>query len=270
MTTAAMDAAPARSPGSSVAAWFRQWSPSLLVFVVFFALWEVLSRSGMINPLFSSSPSRIVETGLALASDGTLLQHAWSSAKIFLTGFAMAIAFGVPIGVAIGWFDWANRAFSPIVSAFYTTPRIALMPLFIIWFGLGLGSKVALVFLSGIFPLIVNMQVAMLTGDAELRRVGVAYGASQWQLFRTIALPASVPFLLTGLRLAMGRALLGVVAAEVFGGGEGLGYLIEYAGATFRIDVVFVGVFVIASFGILMDRILFAISHHADRWRQGA
>jgi len=265
--SAAVDTSAPNVRKRELAAWFGEWSPSLLVFAVLFILWEVASRSGFINPLFSSSPSQIFETGVELTRDGTLIGHAWASAQIFLIGFGMAIVFGVPIGVAIGWFDWANRAFSPLVSAFYTTPRIALMPLFIIWFGLGLGSKVALVFLSGIFPLIVNMQVAMLNLDGELKRVGVAYGANQWQLFRTIALPASVPFLLTGLRLAMGRALLGVVAAEVFGGGEGLGYLIEYAGATFRIDVVFVGVFVIAAFGIIMDRGLFAISRYVDRWR---
>jgi ABC-type nitrate/sulfonate/bicarbonate transport system permease component len=237
------------------------------VFVILFGTWELLSRSGIINPLFFSAPSRVLRAGEELVADGSLLKHIWASGEIFLLGFGMAVLFGVPIGVAIGWFKWANRAFSPLVSAFYTTPRIALMPLFIIWFGLGIGSKVALVFLSAIFPLIVNMQVAMVNLDQDLKRVGIAYGANQWQLFRTIALPISVPFLLTGLRLAMGRGLLGMVAAEVFGGSEGIGYLIEYAGATFRPDMVFVGVFIIAGFGIVMDRGLFFLNRRVDSWR---
>jgi NitT/TauT family transport system permease protein len=240
---------------------------SVLVFVALFALWEYASRAELVDPMFSSSPSKVVLTGWELLNDGTLLKHSLASCEVFLVGFGMAVAFGVPIGVALGWFRWINRAFSPLVSAFYTMPRIALMPVFIIWFGLGMGSKVALVLLSAIFPLIVNMQVAMQNIDQDYRRVGIAYGASQWQLFWTIALPSSVPFLLTGLRLAMGRALLGVVAAEVFGGSEGLGYLIQYAGATFQIDIVFVGVVVIATFGIVMDRSLSYVSHSVDSWK---
>jgi len=237
------------------------------VFIALFVLWEIASRTGLVDPMFSSAPSKVILTGWELVGDGTLLKHTLASGKVFLIGFSMAVLLGVPIGVALGWLRWANRAFSPLVSAFYTMPRIALMPLFIIWFGLGMGSKVALVLLSAIFPLIVNMQVAMQNIDQDYRRVGVAYGATQWQLFWTIALPSSVPFLLTGLRLAMGRGLLGVVAAEVFGGAEGLGYLIQYAGATFQIDIVFVGVVVIAAFGIIIDRGLSYLSRRVDSWK---
>ncbi len=239
----------------------------LSVFIALFALWEYASRNELVDPMYSSSQTKVIATGWGLLVDGTLLKHAKASGKVFLVGFGTAVLLGVPIGVALGWLRWANRAFSPLVSAFYTMPRIALMPLFIIWFGLGMGSKVALVLLSAIFPLIVNMQVAMQNIDHDYKRVGIAYGATQWQLFATIALPSSIPFLLTGLRLAMGRALLGVVAAEVFGGAEGLGYLIQYAGATFQIDVVFVGVVVIAGFGIIIDRGLSYLSQRVDSWK---
>jgi NitT/TauT family transport system permease protein len=240
---------------------------SSLVFVVLFSFWEYISVSGLVDPLFTSSPTRVVATGLELIEDGTLLKHAIASARVFAVGFSLAVALGVPLGVALGWFRWFNRAFSPLVSAFYTMPRIALMPIFIIWFGLGMSSKVALITLSAIFPIIVNMQVAMHNIDQDFKRVGAAYGASQWQLFKTIALPSSVPFLLTGLRLAMGRGLLGVVAAEVFGGSEGLGYMIMYGGATFQIDIVFVGVVVIAGAGIVLDRSLLYISRRVDSWK---
>jgi len=237
------------------------------VFVALFSLWEAASTYEWVDPMFSSSPTKVVLAAWELISDGTLLKHTIASGKVFLSGFAMAVAFGVPIGVALGWFKWFNKALSPLISAFYTMPRIALMPVFIIWFGLGQGSKIALVLLSAVFPLIVNMQVAMQNIDQDYKRVGIAYGASEWQLFKTIALPSSVPFLLTGLRLAMGRGLLGVVAAEVFGGAEGLGYLIQYAGATFQIDIVFVGVVVIAAFGVIIDRSLSYVSHKLDYWK---
>ena len=238
-----------------------------VVFIVLFGLWEVASREEWVDPMFSSSPSKVVLAAWELVTDGTLLRHTIASGKVFAAGFGMAVLFGVPIGVALGWFKWFNRALSPLISAFYTMPRIALMPVFIIWFGLGSGSKVALVLLSAVFPLIVNMQVAMQNIDQDYKRVGIAYGASEWQLFWTIALPSSVPYLVTGLRLAMGRGLLGVVAAEVFGGAEGLGYLIQYAGATFQIDVVFVGVVVIAAFGVIIDRSLSYVSHKVDYWK---
>jgi ABC-type nitrate/sulfonate/bicarbonate transport system permease component len=240
---------------------------STSVFVVLLALWEIVSRMQLVDPLFSSSPSRIVAAAIELLHNGNLGQQIVASARVFGWGFGLAVAFGVPIGVALGWFKLVNRAFSPLISLFYSTPRIAMMPLFIIWFGLGMGSKIALVLLSAIFPVIVNMQAAMLNVDHDLKIVGRAYGASQWQLFRTVALPSSVPFLLTGLRLALGHGLLSVVAAEVFGGSSGVGYMIEYAGSTFQIDVVFVGVVIIAAFGIAMDRSLHYLNRKVDSWR---
>jgi NitT/TauT family transport system permease protein len=147
------------------------------------------------------------------------------------------------------------------------TPRIALMPLFIIWFGLGITSKIVVVLLSAIFPLIVNLQVAMSTIDADLVRVARSYGATRWQIFRSVALPTSVPFLITGLRLAAGRGLLGVIVAEVFGGSEGIGYMIQYAGATFQTDKVFAGVLVVAVTGITLDYSLERLGRHFDKWR---
>lgn len=230
-------------------------------------LWQVAAHFQWIDPLFSSSPSRIWTTAIGLAHSRDLATQIASSGRVFLVGFGLAVAFGVPIGVALGWFRTVNRAFSPLITLFYSTPHIALMPLFIIWFGLGFGSKIALVLLGAIFPVIVNMQAAMLSIDHDLKTVGRSYGANQWQLFRTIALPSSIPFLLTGLRLGLGHALLSVVAAEVFGGSSGIGYMIEYAGSTFQTDTVFVGVLIIAIFAIVMDRILYYLSRRIDAWR---
>lgn len=237
------------------------------VIVALLLLWEVASGLRWINPMFSSSPSRIVTSGWKIISNGSIFKHIQSSGLIFIYGYLLAAVVGIPSGILLGWFKKANQAFGPIIAAFYTTPRIAMMPLFIIWFGLGIGSKLALVFLSAVFPLIVNMQTAVSNLDKDLTRVAEAYGANRRQIFWTIALPESVPFLLTGLRLATGRALLGVVGAEVFGGAEGLGYLIQYAGATFQTDIVFVCVIIIAALGIVMDRSLLALNRRFDAWR---
>jgi ABC-type nitrate/sulfonate/bicarbonate transport system, permease component len=237
------------------------------VIVALLLVWEISSNLKLINPTFSSSPSRIAASGWKLIKDGSIFIHIRASGEIFVIGYLMAVLVGVPAGILLGWFKTANKAFGPIVAAFYTMPRIAVMPLFIIWFGLGIGSKLALVFLSAVFPMIVNMQTAVSNIDDDLTKVATVYNASKYQIFWTIALPESVPFLITGLRLATGRALLGVVGAEVFGGAEGLGYLIQYAGATFQTDKVFVCVLIIAAAGIIMDRSLLALSRYFDGWR---
>lgn len=256
---------------SVIAIWLKNTYKSFLlsggVILALLIIWEFASWIGWINPQFSSSPTRIIRSGLKLVKDGSLWVHILASGKIFVLGYLLAAIIGIPIGIILGWFKNANVAFGPIIAAFYTTPRIALMPLFIIWFGLGIGSKLALVFLSAVFPLIVNMQVAISNIDEDLARVAKAYGANKKQIFWTIALPLSIPFLITGLRLATGRALLGVVGAEVFGGAEGLGYLIQYAGATFQTDKVFVCVIIIAFVGIIMDRSLLILSKRFDVWR---
>ncbi len=237
------------------------------VIVILLLGWEIFSRLGLVNPQFTSSPSRVFGSAVELIKDGTLVKHILASGEIFIMGYLLAAGIGIPVGILLGWFKKARIAFGPLIAAMYTTPRIALMPLFIIWFGIGPGSKIALVFLSAVFPLIVNMQVAIANVSDDLTTVARAYGASERQIFWTIALPESVPFLMTGLRLATGRALLGVIGAEVFGGSEGIGYLIEFAGATFQTDKIFVGVLVIALIGIIMDRTLLILNEHFDKWR---
>jgi NitT/TauT family transport system permease protein len=235
--------------------------------IILLAAWELLSRSGMVNPMFSSSPSRIAVKAVELFRKGEMGRHILSSARLFFAGYLLAALIGVPLGILMGWFKSVNWALGPLTAAFYTTPRLALMPLFIIWLGLGFKSRLALVSLSAVFNLALNMQAAIYSLDKDLTRTAIAYGATQWQLFFTVALPESVPYLITALRLASGRALAGVVGAEVFGGAEGVGYLIQYAGATFQTDTVFVCVILFAVVGVLLDRFLLRINRHFDRWR---
>jgi len=239
----------------------------VIVFVL--AVWELAARLGYIDLMFTSCPSKIVVAFWDLGREGEIFRHALVTGRVFILGFIISAVVGIPAGIAVGWSKWTDRAFSPLISAFNTTPRIALMPLLIVWFGLGFGSKLVLVFLSAVFPILVNMQTAMLNLDEEFRTVAKAYGASSWKLFTTVALPASIPFLLTGLRVALGRALLGIIGAEVFGGGEGIGFLIQYSGQTFQVETVFVCVVLIATFGITLDRSFQAFHRRVDHWRGG-
>ena len=237
------------------------------VILLFLISWELLFQFRLVNPLFISSPSRVVLALITIITDGSLLQNLIISGQEFVFGYGVAILIGFPIGIMLGWFKLIRAAFGPFIAAMQATPRIALMPLFIIWFGLGITSKIVIVLLSAIFPLIVNLQVAMSTIDNDLIHVARAYGASRWQVFRSIALPTTLPFLITGLRLAAGRGLLGVIVAEVFGGAAGIGYMIQYAGSTFQTDKVFAGVLVVAFTGITLDFTLDRFGRYFDRWR---
>jgi ABC-type nitrate/sulfonate/bicarbonate transport system permease component len=237
------------------------------VIVALMILWEVSAQTGLINPMFSSSPSRIAITLRDLFSTGEIYPHLAESGRTFILGYTMAVLFGVPTGIILGWFKLPGIAFTPLVIAFNTIPRIALLPLFIIWFGLGLTSKLALIFLSAVFPLIINMQTAVSHLDQDLTTVAKAFGARQGQLFKTIALPESIPFLITGMRLSTGRSLLSLIVAENSGISKGIGYLINYSGAVFQTDKLFACVLIIAAFGIIMDRSLLALYRHFSIWR---
>lgn len=230
-------------------------------------LWELAADKSWINPMFSSSPSRIIKTLYDLFSSGEIYMHLAESGKVFSIGYVMAVAVGVPVGILIGWFKKLGLAFTPLIVAFNTIPRIALLPLFIIWFGLGINSKLALIFLSAVFPLIINMQTAVSQLDKDLTTVAKAYGANQRQLFLTIAMPESVPYLITGMRLSTGRALLSLIVAETSGISRGIGYLISYSGAVLQTDKLFACVLIIATFGIILDRSLLALYRKFSIWR---
>jgi NitT/TauT family transport system permease protein len=237
------------------------------VIILLLVAWEILAQMNVINPIFSSSPSRIFKSGIEIIKEGSLWGNFLASGKIFGIGFLLAIVIGVPVGLIIGWFRRANQAFGPLIAALYAIPDLAMMPLFIVWFGLGLGSKVVLIFLNAVFPIIMNIQMAMRSIDHDLVKVSKSYGATQGQIFRTIALPISVPFIITGFQIASTRALIGVVGAEVFGAQEGIGYMIRYAGMNFQTDKVFVYVIIITSTAIIFDRSLHALNKKFDAWR---
>jgi NitT/TauT family transport system permease protein len=234
---------------------------------LFLAFWELAVAAGWVNPLFTSSPSRIAVTAAEMFSDGSIYVHLRVSAIEFVTGFGLAILIGVPLGFLMGWYSRVNAVLDPFVSALYATPRIALLPLVVIWFGIGLGSKIVIVFLGAIFPILVNTITGVRTIDADFIKVARSFNATDRQMFLTVALPSSVPMLLTGLRLGLGHALVGIVVAEMYGASEGIGYLIAVAGARFQTDKVMVGIIIIAALGVAMTEILRYVERRFERWR---
>src|SRR5947208_1809500 len=215
--------------------------------LAFLAFWEAAVALEWVNPLFTSSPSRIGRAGYEMFADGSIYPHLAVSGYEFLVGYGMAIVIGVPLGILMGWYGRINAVLDPFVSALYATPRIALLPLLMIWFGIGLMSKIAIVFLGAIFPILVNTITGVRTLHADFVKVARSFGASDRQIFLTVALPSSVPLLLTGLRLGLGHALVGIVVGEMYGATHGLGFLIATSGARFQTDKLMVGILLIAA-----------------------
>jgi NitT/TauT family transport system permease protein len=235
--------------------------------LVFLAFWEAAVAFGWVNPLFTSSPSRIVRTAIDLFADGSIWTDIQVSGLEFLIGYGAAVVIGVPLGILMGWYSRLDAVLDPFVSALYATPRIALLPLVMIWFGIGIMSKVAIVFLGAIFPILVNTITGVRTVNADFVKVARSFGSSDRQMFLTVALPSSVPLLLTGLRLGIGHALIGIVVGEMYGATHGLGFLIATAGARFQTDKVMVGIIIIAAAGVAMTELLRLIERRFERWR---
>lgn len=235
--------------------------------LVFLALWEIAVATGWVAPLFVSSPSRILIAGYGMFRDGSIFPDLAISAEEFLLGFGLAALVGIPLGILMGWYSRLNAILDPFVNALYATPRIALMPLIIIWFGIDLPAKIAIIFLSSVFPILVNTITGVRTIERDFVKVARSFGATDRQLFATVALPSSVPNLLTGLRLGLGHALIGIVVGEMYGSSAGIGFMMQTAGATFQTDKVMVGIVIIAAAGMAMTQLLKSLERRFDAWR---
>ncbi|MQB00741.1 MAG: ABC transporter permease subunit [Actinobacteria bacterium] len=236
-----------------------------LVFVL--VALEIVARYIIDNQLFLASPTRVYQAGVALGRSGELWTHIYTSGIEFILGFAIASVVGIAIGALMGLSTTVRAYLEPWVSALYATPIIAIGPLFILWFGLGITSKVLLVVVTAIFPVIINTHVGLTNVDQSLHESVRSFGASKWQLFRMVRLPSSLPFLVAGERLAVARALVGVVVAELFGARAGLGYLILVSAQTFNTANLFVGVIVLAGSGVIAMAVLQRLEYRLSPWR---
>ena len=231
------------------------------------AVWQAFWSSGKISPLFFTGPSSVVTRFAEEWTHGRLRQDMAYSGTNFVIGVGLAIAAGVVFGVIIGWYRRLAMIFEPFVNALYATPRVALVPLILIWFGIGMWSKVFIVFINAFFPVLINTIGGIRATDADLLRAARAFCASDWQIFKTVAIPGAVPFILTGVRQSVALGLIGVVVGEMFGGSQGIGYMVNYGGQTFQTDTVFLGVVIIAFAGIVLTWLAERLEKRFSRWR---
>jgi ABC-type nitrate/sulfonate/bicarbonate transport system permease component len=235
---------------------------------LFLVLWELVGNTfQLINPMFMSAPSLVWKAGVQLFGSGEIWNDLRVSGTELLGGYLLAVFFAIPFGIMTGWYKRMSAIFDPFINAMNATPRVALLPLVIIWLGIGILSKVGIIFLGAVFPMLINTRDGVKTTPQNLLNAARSFGASEWMVFKTVVLPSTVPFILTGLRLGVGRGIVGVMVGELYAATAGIGFMITVAGATFQTDKVFVGVLIFAIAGMTLVELLTRVEKRFDKWR---
>jgi NitT/TauT family transport system permease protein len=239
----------------------------LIGFIVVLIIWEAAADLGLYRRSLLSSPTFIWNAAITDFGKGTIWPDIGTSLTEFALGFVAALVIGIPLAFAIGMFQRVDDLVSPLLFGIYSTPKAAVAPLIILVFGLGLESKVILVFLLTFFSVIVST-VSGVRATAE-RHLDIAqsFGASRWLQFRSVILPSTFPFILTGVRIATGRALVGVVVAEELAANEGIGHYIEMNGSFLQTSRVMLGVVLLGIFGVALGEFVRRIEKRFEVWR---
>src|SRR5215470_2797136 len=258
------------APGRSL---WRQVEPTALgagTILAVLLLWELLPHVISLSAgtkMYFTTPSRIGVTLWTMMVTGTLWAPLGVSAAGFTIGLLASIAVGIPLGVLLGRSRTLNAMFDPFVTAFNATPRLVFLPLLMLWFGLGVWSKVVIVFIGAVFPILINTYEGVRNADRLLINVVRSFGASEWDVARLVVVPNALPYIIAGLRLAIGRAVLGVVVAEFFGAEEGLGVVMVQAASRYQVDIVFAGLVVFAALSLVMTGMVKLLEDRLSRWR---
>jgi NitT/TauT family transport system permease protein len=258
------------APGKSL---WRRFEPalySIASIALLLVVWEVLPRIMTLSAgtrLFFTTPSQIGGTLWRLFATGAIWTPLGVSASGFALGLGLAVVVGLPLGVLIGRSRTLNAMLDPFITAFNATPRLVFLPLVMLWFGLGLWSKVIIVFIGALFPLLINTYEGVRNADKTLINVVRSFGASEWDVARLVVVPNAMPYIIAGLRLAIGRAVLGVVVAEFFGSESGLGVMMVQAAGRYQVDVVFSGLIVFAVLSLAMTALVQMLENRLSLWR---
>ena len=236
--------------------------------VIFLVIWELVGNVlQLINPMFMSAPSLIFSAAVQLFASGEIYNDLYISGVELFWGYLLSAIVAVPFGIMVGWYKRASYIFDPFINAMNATPRVALLPLVIIWLGIGILSKVGIIFLGAVFPILINARDGVKTTPHNLLTAARSFGASEWIVFKSVVFPSTIPFILSGLRLGLGRAIVGVMVGELYAATAGIGFMITVAGATFQTDKVFVGVLVFALTGMIGMELLTRVERRFDTWR---
>lgn len=239
----------------------------LAVMVVLIAVWETGCRTGIIHPLVLPAPSEAATAFMELLDSGLLWTHLGASLSRLIIGWTAGTILGIAVGFAIGLFSLARAGFVPLVAAIFPIPKIALLPLFIIWFGIGEGSKVATILFGTFFPTVVATYGGVDNVDRGLIRMGQSFGLSWFSIVRKIILPGTLPAILPGFRISAAIAIVLLVAAEMIGAEFGVGAYILMAGSLMAMDQLIAGVAILSTIGLTVSWIIGRAEKMLLRWR---
>ncbi len=241
------------------------WRSGLIVALAL--LWELAPRLGLTDPTFLPPLSEVLAAGWTLALNGQLWEHTSISLARSLGGLLLAIVFAIPLGLAIGWYQRLGNALNPLIELLRNTAPLALLPVFLLLLGIGEVSKLSIVVYACAWPLLLNTISAVRQVDPLLVKSARTMGASSRQLFLKVILPASVPTIFVGIRLAAASAMLVLIAAEMVGAKAGLGYLIIYAQFSFLIADMYFGIIAITAIGVTLNFVLEKLESHFTAWK---
>jgi len=257
------------APRVSFPARYRKALLGSLSVVLFFAAWQAMFLVVPFNPLFISKPSLIASGLVDLITSGDLFRDLAVSAVPFLYGFSAAFVIGVPLGIVMGWRMRIGYALDPLMTVFYASPLVALAPLVVIFFGVGVGGKTLIIFFLAVFPFIFNAYAGVHAVDRLLINVVRSLGGSEWDLYFKVILPSVLPYIVAGARIAVGRALIGVLVGEFFAASEGIGYAISRFGDLFALDRMFGCIIVIMIIAVVLTEGIRWTERTAFPWRTG-
>lgn len=240
---------------------------ALLSLGVGFGLWELSVLVFDVSPLIVAPPSVLAQRFAELIGNGTLIRHTRISMVQFSIGYFGCALFAIPLGLAMGRFERLRDMLDPWISALYATPSISLAPLFIIWLGFGTTAKAFIVALLAFFPIVINTTAGVDSVSQRFEEVASAFRADRFEHFAKVMFPGALPYIFAGLRLAIGRGLVGLVVADLFGSTAGLGHMILRAAQLFNTADVFVATIVLAMIGVTLTSILKALQNTICSWQ---
>jgi NitT/TauT family transport system permease protein len=227
-------------------------------------LWEFAAAH--VDPVLFTSPSKVAVAAYQMIRSGELWTYLWPSLVVLAIGFALAVVFGIGIGLLLARFAVLDVALTVYITFLYSIPSVALVPLIVLWAGFDMTAKVIILFLFAFFPMVINTYQGVKAVDPKLLEVGRAFRCSERQLWANIVIPAALPFIVTGLRLALGRALIGMVLADLYTAISGIGYLIVRTASTYQVDKMFVPIVTLGLIGVTLTALLRAAEKRVAPW----
>lgn len=256
---------------------YGSWFVTVFNLTIFFILWELFARSGAINPLFlpkASSMFSALWEGLTTTAppgsviSGSILDHLGYSLRNLSIGLVIACAIGIPAGLLMGGNRYVETVLSPYVWALASLPRIALVPLFILFLGFTVKMQITIIVLSAVFPIVINAWAGVKTTEKSLLAAAKVFGANRRELYMKVVFPYTLPFIISGIQQGIGRGLIGVIIAEIFGGSKGLGYLISRAADTFNSSLMYAVLFLLVVVSLSLIQMTRWLEAYVAPWRR--